>query len=212
MSYTYFYCIGQKKRRGCTQPYIEAEFLEKEIEKLYEDIQLSKKAAERIIQRFNDQIVSGQSNNALEEQFLGKRIAKLASEKLKLMEAYYAGAVPLDVLKAEQQRIASEVASSETRLKKITVNLDQHTVVLEKAINIAKGCGVGYLQAKPKNRRLFNQAFFEKIYVKDKKLYKGEFTDLFGALFSKSSNKTDLVGDSGFEPLTPSLSSWCSPN
>lgn len=198
--HTYFYCIGQKKRKGCKQPYVKAEELEKEIEKLYEDIQLSQKAADRIIQRFNDQIVSGQSNNALEEQFLGKRIAKLAGEKLKLMEAYYAGAVPLDVLKSEQQRMAGEVASSEARLKKINVNLGQHTDVLEKAIKMAKTCGLGYMKSKPKNRRLYNQAFFDKIYVKNRELYKGEYTDLFGALLSKSSNKTDLVDLTGFEP------------
>ena len=94
-----------------------------QIEKIYADIQLSKKAAERISQRFNDQI----------------------------------------------------------------------NIVLGKAIKIAKGYGVGYMQAKPKTKRFFNQAFFEKLCVKDRKIYKVEYTDLFGALFKKSSNTDDLV-------------------
>lgn len=198
--YTYFYCLGQKKRKTCSQPYVEAEILEKAVEKEYEEIQLTQQAADKLVERFNNEIISGQSTNAMEEEFLRKRMAKLASERVKLMKAYYSGAVPLEVLKGEQERITNDVATSEARLKQITIQGDQHAVVLNKAIKMALTCGMGYKKATHSTKRLFNQAFFEKIYVKDKKLYKGEFTDLFGALFSKSSNKTDLVDLIGFEP------------
>ncbi|MCL4473073.1 MAG: hypothetical protein M1455_03915 [Actinobacteria bacterium] len=136
----------------------------------------------------------------MEEQFLGKRITKLADEKLKLMKAYYAGAIELDVLKAEQDRISAEMKSSEKRLKTIRGGLDQYRVILDKAAHLASHCAEAYKQCKPKTKRLFNQAFFEKLYVKDRKIYKVEYTDLFGALFDESSNKDDLVDLTGFEP------------
>jgi len=93
--HTYFYCIGQKKRKTCNQPYVEAEILENEVEKLYAEIQLTQKAADKLKKRFSDEIISGQSSNAMEEEFLRKRMAKLASERVKLMRAFYSGAIPM---------------------------------------------------------------------------------------------------------------------
>ena len=200
--HTYFYCLGQKKRKNCNQPYVAAEVLERQIEKEYESIQITKKAADKLVARFNNEIISGQSTNAMEEEFLRKRMAKLASERVKLMKAYYSGAVPLEVLKSEQERITNDVASSEIRLKQITIQGDQHEIVLNKAIKMALTCGVGYKKSTASTRRLYNQAFFNKILVKGNELYEGHYTDLFGAIFSEGSNNFNLVEDRGFEPLT----------
>ena len=211
--YPYFYCLRQYKSKGkeCQAKYIDVETVEKAVEVYYRDIELTKQAADDLIDRFNEELVTKQSSNAMEEQFLGKRITKLADERMSTLRAYQAGAIPLELLKQEQDRIASEMATCEARLETIHVQLDQLRGVLDRAIAIARRCGMGYMKAKPQRRRLFNQAFFEKILVTEGKI-SAEYTDLFHALLSKSSNKTSLVGDSGFEPLTPSLSSWCSPN
>ena len=77
---------------------------------------------------------------------------------------------------------------------------------MEKAINIAQNCALAYKKAKPETRQVFNQAFFKKVFVKDKKIEGVKYTDLFGALLSKSSSKKELVGVPGFEPGTSSLS------
>ena len=72
-------------------------------------------------------------------------------------------------------------------------NLEQHTEVLEKAIKIAENCALAYKKAKPETKQLFNQAFFKKVFVKDKKIEGVKYTDLFGTLLSKSSSKKELV-------------------
>ena len=85
----------------------------------------------------------------MEEQFLGKRIAKLADERLSLLQAFYAKAISIDLLKIEQDRIASEMTSSEDRLVVIHAQLDQLRSVLDRAIAVASRCGMGYMRAKP---------------------------------------------------------------
>ena len=56
-------------------------------------------------------------------------------------------------------------------------------------------------------RRLFNQAFFEKIYMKDDGVDRATHDELFGTLFlGPGSHKGNLVGVPGFEPGTSSLS------
>ncbi|MDI6689309.1 MAG: hypothetical protein QME54_02675 [Actinomycetota bacterium] len=54
-------------------------------------------------------------------------------------------------------------------------------------------CYLTYLKANPKTRQLFNQAFFKKIYIKNKKIDSVEYTDLFDLLFTQSLNKDSVV-------------------
>jgi len=51
--------------------------------------------------------------------------------------------------------------------------------MLELAIRPASNCHAGHLKAKPEMRRLFNQAFFEAIYIKDQKIERARAPGLF---------------------------------
>ena len=202
--YVYFFCLGTKRRRGCTHTkHIVAAEMEAQVEQLYEDIQISRETADKLTKRFDEELVSKQSTNAMEKQFLGKRITKLADEQIKLMQAYYAGAVPLNVLKKEQDRIAKESAKAEDRLEILNSQLDQLRGVLDIALDIAMSCGLGYKTGTSSVKQFYNKAFFEKIVVKDGKIVDAEFTDLFYDLLEEGSDKRSLVGDGGLEPPTP---------
>jgi len=192
--YNYFYCLGTKRGRGCTHTkHILASDIEKQIVELYEQIQLPKDSIERLVKDFRDELISRQEHQALEEQFILKKMQRLNAEKLKIVKAYYAGAVPMDVLKIEQDRIASEMAVSEGRLKVITTQLEYYTGILTRAAELASCCADAYKGCSDKYKRLFNQAIFEKIYVKDKKISNKDYTELFGALFEQSSGNKRLV-------------------
>ncbi len=204
--YPYFFCLNKQKskNRDCQSKYVDVAYVEEEVEKIYRDIQLSKETAAGLIERFNEELISKQSSNAMEEKFLAKRIGKLADERMSTLRAYQAKAIPLDLLKQEQDRIASEMSHAESRLEVIHAQLDQLRAVLDRGIAVASRCGMGYKKAKSQKRKLYNQAFFDKIIVKDGKV-KVEYTDLFHALLSESSNKTSLVGLAGLEPATGRL-------
>jgi hypothetical protein len=124
-------------------------------------------------------------------------------ERQKILEAYLAEALPLDLLKQEQNRIASELRDAGTKLDALSLHNDQIEKWVEDIILIASNCYLAYLKASPSNRRGFNQALFKKIYIKNKKISDRKFTDLFDTIFnSPSSNKNSLVGATGFEPAT----------
>jgi hypothetical protein len=46
-----------------------------------------------------------------------RRLAKLKEEREKLLHAYYAGAVPVDLLRSEQDRLTSETRQAERHLE-----------------------------------------------------------------------------------------------
>ena len=44
-------------------------------------------------------------------------MAKLADQRFKLMDVYYKQAIPLEVLKKEQERISNEIEDGQSRLE-----------------------------------------------------------------------------------------------
>lgn len=135
---------------------------------------------------------------------LTKRLAALAEERQKLLRAYYANAIPLELLKRDQDRITEQEDKAKTELAETEADLDKWQEVLTVAIRLAGSCHAAYLKANPKVRRRFNDAVLKAIYVADGKIKRAEFTDVFAALFSRpSSNKWVKVPPAGIEPATP---------
>ena len=85
--------------------------------------------------------------------------------------------------------------------------------VLSMVIQLAGNCHAAYLKASPSVRQRFNEAVLEAVYVKDRRIWRAEFSEVFAPLFSRpSSNKPLKVELRGFEPLTSCLPSKRSTN
>ncbi|CAN5620734.1 hypothetical protein BH24ACT26_BH24ACT26_15880 [soil metagenome] len=212
-TYLYFYCLGQKNslryKTGCTQPYVMACDAEQGVEDLYRKIQLPEEWVERLTGELEDEIVERQATAGELRVTLTKRLAALAEERQKLLRAYYANAIPLDLLKRDQERITAQEDKAKSELAATEADLDKWQEVLSVAIRLAGSCHAAYLKASPKVRRRFNEAVLKAVYLKGGKVKRAEFTDVFEALFSRpSSNKWVKVPPAGFEPahLAPEAS------
>jgi uncharacterized membrane-anchored protein YhcB (DUF1043 family) len=98
---------------------------------------------------------------------LSSEKAKLTTQRHKLVEAIYSGAMPLDLIASEQQRISSQLATVEERVNATTATFDEIEANLATALDLARDCHAAYLAAEPHLRRLFNQAFFTHLYIDD---------------------------------------------
>jgi site-specific DNA recombinase len=202
--YGYFYCLGQKRNSDCVESYTSADELEQAVKELYKTIQLTPQAAAKLRSDLEQEITKRCSSSLKEKKALAKKTEQLTAEQFKLMQAYYAEAVPLDILKVEQTRLSAEIMLCEERTKALGAQEEQAQRVLELAIHMTSDCHAAYLKAKSETRRLFNQAFFEAIYVKDRKIQRAQMTELFDALvLREGSHNESLVGLTGFEPATP---------
>nr|NIM47524.1 recombinase family protein [Candidatus Aenigmarchaeota archaeon] len=210
--YLYFYCLGQKRNNGCKNPYILATNLERSIELLYKNIQLPKELAEKTIEKIKKEITERESSSIKDKERFKRNLTKLNNQRYKLMEAYYNEAIPVEVLKKEQQRITDEIAKTEEKINITQENLKEFEKVLKLAIKLASNCYLAYQKASPQTKRLFNQAFFKKIYVKEKRIIKVDCTDFFDPIFNKSSNKDTLVGLVRLELTTTGPPARCATN
>ncbi len=207
--YPYFYCLGRsKKTTNCKQIYSPVDLVEKQVVKQYQKIELPKELLDDLTCRFEKELMDRESFNVRKREFLVKSLDKLLDEREKLMRAYYAEAIPLEILKKEQKRIGDEITTLESELERVKAKFEVYAETIKTAINLASKCAYAYEKASPQIKRMFNQAFFKKIYIKNKKVSGTDYTEPFDLLFSlgKSSNKETLVGPDRFERSTSPLS------
>ncbi len=111
-----------------------------------------------------------------------RRLDKLAGEREKLLYAYYAGAVPLELLKDEQGRLASETAQAERHLEQATTSIGDVQETLAKALDLLANCSRAYRTAPGHLRRQWNQALFERFLVLDDDLTETALAEPFATL------------------------------
>ncbi len=206
-TYTYLYCLGQKGSRaptGCREPYVPAERLETEIARLYQRIQLPPAWLGQLQTELNDEITTRQRASAGQREFLTRALAKAEGERRKVLDAYYAGAIDLSLLKTEQHRLGDDINRISHQLADADADLAERQEILDLAIGLAANCATAYAGADERTKRLFNNAVFTRITIKDGHLHTVEYRPPFDDLFATPGFEYGrFVAPTGFEPALP---------
>ena len=165
--YPYFVCNGRhsKRRRDCKTKAVLIDVVEKEIEKIYDSYQLPTKV--RILIETYLQKVIADEKQKYESELDGLKGQKAALEnkRKKLLEAHYSDAIPLDLMKTEQQKIAKELAAIDHEIDLHNITFEQISANLDMVLDIVENCGEAYRNASDTIKKLMNQAIFEKFYI-----------------------------------------------
>ena len=118
---------------------------------------------------------------------------RLEGEQDRLMQAHYADAIPLAVLKREQDRIVAE-------LDQVTRRIDAHfgdyadaRAHLDDALGLLANCADIYRRCDDTNRRLCNQAFFTKVFIDEDNELRVEHNRPFEMLLDPQVNANALT-------------------
>ncbi len=117
-----------------------------------------------------------------EREIQERRIRKLEDDRTKLLDGYYAGAIPIDLMKREQGRLSTELNGAAGRLSALTSEFDVVEANLDLAINLAATWHGAYVRATDVERRLLNQAIFEKLFIAEDGSVVHDFADPFDLL------------------------------
>lgn len=212
-TYVYFYCLGQKDRRqgtGCQERYVAADLLESEIEALYDRIEVPHDWAEGLRQAIATEVTSRHRDSTDEREQLARRHAQATSERHKLMEAYYANAIDVTMLRHEQDRIGAELRTIENRHASLDCQLDDWQEIMDLALRFSTRCATAYRRGSDRTRQRFNAALLHQVHVRNGHLESATYKEPFDALFHVPKFEyCDVVGRRGLEPLTPCASCKC---
>jgi site-specific DNA recombinase len=185
-TYPYFICIGrQRDKTSCKQRAIRIEIAEAAIVAYYATVQLPEAEIARLRTFLGDELDKLRKNAERERVAQARRLGQLEDERKKLLDAHYADAIPLDLLKSEQDRLTAEIANAEGRLAEVEGDFKKAEANLARALTRAGDCAAAYREANDQLRRQFNMAFFKRLWLSDEGEVTAELTPLFRALLSE---------------------------
>ena len=164
--YPYFICMGRhSKRVDCTQKAVLIEEVEARIEEHYERIALDPEFRQAVETMLVEELRSARNNAETQLQSLRREREKLERQRDKLMQAHYEGAIPVELLKLEQDRIATGLLGINKRLEASNLHFDEIESNLKMALDLTVDCAFAYQTATDKIKKQFNQVFFNRIFV-----------------------------------------------
>ena len=164
-TYHYFVCARRHRVHDCTFKAVLIDEVEARVAELYQQIQLSSDDRREIERYLRAEFAHIQANRQQDIQRLTTRQQQLEDQRHKLLEAHYAGAIPLDLLKKEQDQLASSILAIQRELDGYTTDaalVEQH---LTQALDLLEDCSRLYAAASAHLKKQLNQVFFERILV-----------------------------------------------
>jgi site-specific DNA recombinase len=180
--YPYFFCLGRTRGTGCKQPYVPVDLIETAVEHAYGEVRLPGDQVERVRGELGKALAGMRDQAEAEATRQRQRLTKLGEEREKLLHAYYAGAVPVDLLRSEQDRLSTETSQAERHLEVAEASVTDVEDTLGKALDLLADCPCAYLAAPGHLRRQWNQALFERLVVYDDRIGKAEVAEPFATL------------------------------
>jgi site-specific DNA recombinase len=183
-TYDYFVCLGRhQKRTQCSLRYLSVHAIETAVENHYATVQLEPGRITELQEQLRSAMATArtEADHVIASQT--RRLARLRDERRKLLQAHYADAIDVSLLKEEQDRIRRQEQETLALLDAAQVELPTLEATIEAAIRLVERCQDAYLGAGPKLRRQFNQAFFKKLYItRDDGVIRAELTEAYAAL------------------------------
>jgi site-specific DNA recombinase len=163
--FDYFVCGRRHRGEGCDLPYLAAIDVETRIEQLWPQwIKLDKLDGEAVGNQLYALVV-GDTDQTARLQRTRSRIARLENERFKLVQMAYAEAIPMEVLKAEQQRVTRELEEA-TRDEQAAQDSGEGVMEFyRRARDLMLRAAQAYKLGGPEVRRLLVQAFLARIEI-----------------------------------------------
>ena len=173
-----------------------------------------------------------------ERKLLTAQTDKLEAERLKLVQAHYADAIPLDLMKTEQARITANLDGIKRRLVGLSSTYKEAREGLDQLADLITDLGDLYRKCEPSARQILVRAVVKKIVIDEDenisyeqtkavstaKTYAAQQNDVgsvttkdsviaeTGVHLGEVSNFSHRVDLRGFEPLTPCMPCRCATN
>jgi site-specific DNA recombinase len=222
--YDYFFCLGKQRGVPCSQRHLPVDEIEAEVERVYDRVSLTPEEAATVADAVRAKLDGQRERQDKEAEQQRRRLARLSDERAKLLQAHYADAVPLDLLRSEQHRITREITNAEATLTTCEAVLPELDTTMTRALALATDCKTTYRTSGHHDRRDLNRFFFDRLRVAENKtVAEVRPTEPMSYLFDRSlPNRLDeeiedpdpsswgrglrittLVGERGLEPPRP---------
>ena len=141
------------------------ELVETYIEDKWRAVRFNAEYAQLIENLIREELTTHRERQERDKARALKRRIQLNEQRRKLLNAHYLDAIPLELLKEEQDRITKEMTETEQALIAAEIGIDRVESLLRRSMQFLTNCYETYILAAPSVRRQLNQAVFEAFFV-----------------------------------------------
>lgn len=164
--FDYYICSQRHRLHTCDLPYIPVAEVERRIAASWPRwMNLGKLDADTVARELETLIRSENHNSFDRIARAQKRLAKVDKERRQLLEMAYAEAIPLDLLKSEQDRVGRECEAAQRALDGAENGGNDVMATYELARGLMERGAAAYDVAGPEARRLLIRAFMDRIEI-----------------------------------------------
>lgn len=163
--YPYFVCSRRHRTHDCAFRAVLIEQVETRMSDLYRHIHLSEQDRQAVEHYLLAELDRIEAHKACDVRSLTTRRTNLKDQRHQLLQAHYAGAVPLDLLKTEQDRLTRELSTIQRRLDSYHADAALVRQHLTQALDLLQDCHRLYQAAPDHLKKLLNTVFFERVLV-----------------------------------------------
>jgi len=201
--YPYFICIGrQQKRTNCGQKAVLVSTVEQLVEDHWQTVQLSPDYLDQLSDACRLEFARSHEQIDQERAVASRQLQMLREQQRKLLQAHYADAIPLELMRSEQQRLTEDVTRTEARVAASSVAFEAVETNLQGCLALLRDCYRAYRTAQPELRRQLNQAVFTRLIISNRGIVDSELEQPFALLLqpdllSEKVSGTDEVPETG---------------
>ena len=171
--YPYLVCTRRHRLHTCDFSAVLIDQVEQRVAELYRSLALSPQDRQLIQVYLDQELERIQSSSQKDIRALRVRRTQLEDQRRSLLQAHYAGAVPLELLKEEQDRISRELHTIQCQFDGYQANTAQVRQHLQQALDLLEDCHRMYTAAPDHLKKLLNQVFFSRILINPKTDHRG---------------------------------------
>ncbi len=165
--YPYFFCLGRHghRKNGCELPYIPVHEVEAKVVEMLKRFEPPEEHLAAIEEEVlaTIELVGHRQERVVEQQRV--QLQRVDAEERKLLEAYYADAITVTLLKSEQDRLRKLRTVAQEQVDRLTVELDSTRSGLGSAVRLLRNCGEVFERVTDQTRRALCFAFYSRIWV-----------------------------------------------
>ncbi len=182
--YLYFFCV-RKQQHLCESRYTDGDAVEAAVESFYATVRFPADLADRLRKRMSETMSEEKKATGLLNTQLRTEIDRLNTQEDNLIDLAAEGGLTVDKVKQRLTAVQRKRDQITERLRESDGRLEIGVRLIEKALRLLADPQRLYRQMSPEQRRLLNQAIFEKLYVHqdqvDEAVYRPPFDELLAA-------------------------------
>ena len=163
--YPYFICARRQRLHDCSFKAVLIEVVEAQMQEVYRRLYVSEADRQEIERYLLAELARIEGEKDRSVRSLTVRRTNLEDERRRLLQAHYGGAVPLELLKEEQERLGRELGGIQRQLDAYQADVKLVRAHVEQALDLLEDCYRLYMAAPDHLRKQLNQVFFERVLV-----------------------------------------------